>query len=150
MPLTLTEVITLAAQKAGSLGALAEEMERHQNRLSEWKKGTRRPDAGEIAFLAEKAGLPILTTLAEIEAQLDEKHSHVWRAALGKLTAAGVAASVLMGSALTFPDEANAAQNTAQGTGRLYIMSTIRRRIKRLLVQFSSIWNCGKFATLSA
>lgn len=148
--MNLSELIEAAAHKAGSQADLAAEMQKQPARLSEWKKGKHRPDAGEIAYLAEKAGLPILTTLAEIEAQLDEKHSHVWRAALGKLTAAGVAASVLMGSALTFPDEANAAQNTAQGTGRLYIMSTIRRRIKRLLVQFSSIWNCGKFATLSA
>lgn len=144
------ELLDAAKRARGTFGQLADDMGCHQNRFAEWRKGTRKPDAGEIMKLAEIAGLPGFETLASIEAELDVKHAATWRAALGKLTAAGVAASVLMGSALTFPGEANAAQNTAQGSGRLYIMSTIRRRIKRLLVQFSSIWNCGKFATLSA
>lgn len=103
------ELLDAAKRARGTFGALAEDLGCHQNRFGEWRKGTRKPDAGEIVQLAEIAGLPPLSTLAEIQAQLDEKHSAVWRSALGKLTAAGIAASMVMGVTL-IPDRANATQ----------------------------------------
>lgn len=94
--LSVRTLIDLASEKSGqSLGELASELGRHQSRLSEWKKGTAKPDANEIAFFAEKAGLPVFETVAEIEAQLDARYASIWQRALGKLKAAGVAASVL-------------------------------------------------------
>lgn len=116
------ELLDAAKRARGTFGALAEDMGCHQNRFAEWRKGTRRPDAGEIVQLAEIAGLPALQTLASIEAELDEKHSAVWRAALGKLTAAGVAATV--GAVLVMtPQQADASPSQVNaGRSTLYIM----------------------------
>lgn len=124
--MTLSELIEVAAASVGNQLDLAKEIGKHPSRISEWKKGKHKPEAGEIVRLAEIARLPVLQTLAEIESQLDEKNSQVWRNALGKLTAAGVAASVV--AALAFPakdaeahilaaNNSNSAQN-----GTLYIM----------------------------
>jgi hypothetical protein len=104
--MTLSELIEIAAASVGNQLDLAKEIGKHPSRISEWKKGKHKPEAGEIVRLAEIARLPVLQTLAEIESQLDEKNSQVWRNALGKLTAAGVAASVV--GALAFaPNDAN-------------------------------------------
>lgn len=123
MSLTVETLIANAAAAAGSLKALASEMDRHQNRLTEWKKGERKPDAHEIAFLARKAGLPVLETVAEIEAQLDSRYSEIWREALGKLKAAGIAASVAVITAIN-PAPADAAPQPADKNTDtcLYIM----------------------------
>lgn len=99
--MTLKDLIQLAAEKKGSLGALAKAMGKHQNRLTEWKKGERQPDAHEIAFLADCAGLPVLETVADIESRLDSRFASIWTAALGKLKAAGVAASTVVAVTLT-------------------------------------------------
>ncbi|TAK75874.1 MAG: hypothetical protein EPO12_17830 [Aquabacterium sp.] len=65
-------------------------------RLSEWKAGKHHPAASTLAYLANRAGLPVLQTVAEIEAQLDERNGGIWRDALKKLRSAGVTASVLL------------------------------------------------------
>ena len=65
--------------------------------------------------MAECAGLPVLQTVAEIEAQLDERYAPIWREALGKLTAAGVAATMVMGVGLS-PDRANAVTTSMRET----------------------------------
>lgn len=41
--MNLNDLITLAADRTGSLKELAEEMGKHQNRLSEWKRGAAKP-----------------------------------------------------------------------------------------------------------
>lgn len=125
--MTIGELLDAAKRARGTFGALAEEMGCHQNRFGEWRKGTRRPDAGEIVQLAEIAGLPAFQTLAAIEAELDEKHSDVWRKALGKLTAAGVAASV--GAVVVMsPQNANASPSQVNdGRVTMCIMSTRRK-----------------------
>jgi transcriptional regulator with XRE-family HTH domain len=109
----LTELIEKAKEAAGSYGQLAEKLDCHQNRITDWKKGTRQPDAGKIACMAEIANLPILETVAEIEAQLDERYAQIWRDALGKLKAAGVAASVSLILQGTLPSEKAYANQTA-------------------------------------
>lgn len=94
--MNITDLINLAKKNSGmSLGQLANELSVRQARLSEWKSGERKPDANEIAFFADKAGLPVLETVAEIEEQFDPRFSHIWAKALGNLRAAGVAASVM-------------------------------------------------------
>lgn len=119
--MTLQDLITHAAERAGSRKKLAERMQKHQNRLTEWDKGVAKPDAHEIAFMAALAELPVLQTVAEIESQLDSRYADVWRSALGKLTAAGVAAS-LIGLIVISPD-ANAAPSPSQAQkGTVYIM----------------------------
>lgn len=124
--MTLNELIDAAAESVNGKGPLAKAMGKHPARISEWVSGKQKPDAHEIAFMAELAKLPVLQTVAEIESQLDSRYAEVWRNALGKLTAAGVAASVV--AALAFPakdaeahilaaNNSNSAQN-----GTLYIM----------------------------
>ena len=104
--MTLVELIDAAKRGKGSLGAVAEGLGIHQSAMSEWKKGKRQPSANQIAYLAECAGLPVLQTVAEIEAQLDDRYASIWREALGKLTAAGVTAAVVATSSLS-PTPAN-------------------------------------------
>jgi hypothetical protein len=60
----------------------------------EWRL---KPDASEIADLAECAKLPVLETVAEIESQLAGRHAVIWKQALGGVRAAGVAATVALG-----------------------------------------------------
>ena len=119
--MTLVELIDAAKRGKGSLGAVAEGLGIHQSAMSEWKKGKRQPSANQIAYLAECAGLPVLQTVAEIEAQLDDRYASIWREALGKLTAAGVTAAVVATTSLS-PTPANAT-TTCVKRG-LYIMST--------------------------
>lgn len=119
--MNLNELIEAARERKGSLGAIAAAMGKHQTRISEWKKGIAKPDANEIAYLAECAGLPVLQTVAEIEAQLDDRYASIWREALGKLTAAGVTAAVVATTSLS-PTPANAT-TTCVKRG-LYIMLT--------------------------
>lgn len=123
----LQELIEKAAEAQGSLKQLAESMGKHQNRLTEWKKGTHKPDADEIAFMAKAAGLPVIQTVAEVQSELDSKYASIWREALGKLTAAGVAATV--GAVMVMsPQNANASPSQVNGErSTLYIMSTRRR-----------------------
>ena len=64
--MNLNDLITLAADRTGSLKELAAEMGKHQNRLSEWKRGAAKPDASEVAFLAERAGVPVLLVLDDL------------------------------------------------------------------------------------
>lgn len=105
-------LIDLARQRSGmSFGEMAKELDRSQSRISEWRAGRVKPDANEIAYFATKAGLPVLQTVAEIEAQLDDRYASIWREALGKLTAAGVAATVLV-SPILLPKDANAGVTT--------------------------------------
>lgn len=107
--MTLNELIDAAAEVTGGKGPLAKEMCKAPARVSEWVSGKYKPDASEIAFMAKLAGLPVLQTVADIEQQLNSRYAEVWRSALGKLTAAGIAASMVMGVTL-IPDRANATQ----------------------------------------
>lgn len=109
--MNIQELIDAAKRAKGSLGAVAAGLGMHQNRLGDWRAGRRKPDANEIAYLAECAGLPVLETVAEIEAQLNTTYAPIWQAALGKLRAAGVAATVILGlsiSSMMIPSDAHA------------------------------------------
>lgn len=113
--MTIGELLDAAKRKHGSLGAVAEQMGIEQSRLSKWRSGDRKPDAGEILLLAELAGLPPLETLAEVEQGIDSKHAPAWARALGNLRAAGVTASVTLALAtsLMTSTDAKAATVTA-------------------------------------
>lgn len=128
--MTLSELITKAAEKCGSHKALATELGVNQSRFSEWKKGMHRPDVSVIAFLARKAELPVLETVADIEAQIDERYSFIWAEALGKLKAAGVAATVAV-MVMSAPDRANAAPSQSQSYGAVCILCQLMRRFFR-------------------
>lgn len=82
----LNELIDKAArQSAKSQAQIACELGIKPARISEWKSGVRKPDAGEIAYFAEKAGfqgIEIFETVAEIEAQLRPEFAEVWQRAV--------------------------------------------------------------------
>lgn len=105
--MTLSDLIEKAVEAKGTRAAVAEGLGMDKQRLTDWKAGRRTPDANEIAYLAKCAGLPVLQTVGEIESQLNSKYASIWREALGKLTAAGVAATV--GAVMVMsPQNANA------------------------------------------
>jgi len=80
----LNDLIERAGEAAGSLGRLAKAMHKHPARISEWRHGRRKPDASEIAYMADIAGLPVLITVAMIEAQLNPDAKAIWEKALGE------------------------------------------------------------------
>ena len=81
------ELIDLAAKKAGTQRDLAREMKKSPSRLSEWKSGDRVPDADEVAYLAKRAGLPVLVTIALIYKEKNPEHAAIWEEALGEAKA---------------------------------------------------------------
>lgn len=84
--ITVVSLIDAAKEKSGqSLGDLARELDRNQTRISEWRKGTAKPDANELAFFADKAGLPIIQTVAEIEADLHPRYASIWSKAVSEM-----------------------------------------------------------------
>ena len=110
----LIQLLDAAKTQRGTYGQVAEELGINQTRISEWKKSKYKPDASQLAKLAEMAGWPVLETVAEVETELHPEAAQVWQRALGKLRAAGVAATltiVSLGSlmaSLAAPADANA------------------------------------------
>lgn len=133
--MTLSELIDMAVERKGSRRAVAAGMHQSPNRLTDWKGGSRKPDAHEIAYLAETAGLPVLETVAEIESQLDERYAAIWRAALGKLRAAGVAAGLVMIVGASPDANALAHQHAKHGSTVYYVnfVSLAKRAARKLL-----------------
>lgn len=78
----LIDLIDAAKAKRGSYGAMAADLGKHQGLISRWKKGLEKPDATEIAYMADTAGLPIMETVAEIESQLTPQFAALWHKAL--------------------------------------------------------------------
>jgi hypothetical protein len=85
LTMNLVQLIDVAGANMGSLGMLAKKLGKRQPRISEWKAGVRKPDAGEIAELAEAANLPIFETVAQIEAELNPAHAKLWKKAVSEL-----------------------------------------------------------------
>lgn len=81
------QLIDAAKVKTGTLGKLAEQLNKHQNRLTEWKKGERKPSPADVAAMAQIAGLPVLITLAMVEADLEPETRPLWEKALGEVNA---------------------------------------------------------------
>jgi transcriptional regulator with XRE-family HTH domain len=78
----IKSLVEAAQKSAKGLDPLALGLGMHRSRLSDWKAGRRKPEASEIAYLADIAGFPILETVAEIEAQMSERHGDLWQKAL--------------------------------------------------------------------
>lgn len=95
--MNVAELIDLAKKRSGmTLGQMATELEIRQDRITEWKKGQFKPEAGVLAYFADKAGLDVAETVMEVEQTLDPRFSHIWAKALGNLRAAGMAATVTL------------------------------------------------------
>lgn len=49
----ISEIIEKASQIKGGKQKLAQEINTHRNRISDWETGRRKPESAEIALLAE-------------------------------------------------------------------------------------------------
>lgn len=81
MQISIDQATLVAFAKAKSgmkLGEMAKEMHVHQTRLSEWQNNKGGPTTDQIAYLADKAGLPIIETIASLKPEW----AHVWRKAM--------------------------------------------------------------------
>ncbi len=79
-------LIDIAAKHGKQTQAeLAKEMGKAPARISDWKNGHWKPDAGEILYLADKAGLPAIKTLVEIQGQIDDRYASLWKKAVSEL-----------------------------------------------------------------
>ena len=71
-------LIDVAKRKSGlTFGQLAEEMHVHQPRLNEWRQHKGAPSSDQIAYMASKAGLPIIETVKALRPEW----AHVWEQA---------------------------------------------------------------------
>jgi len=76
------ELVDAAKRNKGSKGEIAKEFGFQQSRIGDWIAKRRKPEAAEIAILAEMAGWPILETVAEIEMELNDKYKDIWKKAM--------------------------------------------------------------------
>lgn len=84
--MNIKELIDAASETTGkSQKEFAQELGIQPTRLSEWKSGKCKPDANEIAFFAEKAGLSVMATVAELEAELNPRYASLWKRAVREL-----------------------------------------------------------------
>jgi transcriptional regulator with XRE-family HTH domain len=98
--MNIKELIETAVKRTGKKqGEFAKELGIQPARISDWKNGKWQPNASEIAYFAEQAGLPVLATVAEIEEQFDPRFAQIWERALGNLHAATLAATPTIGTA---------------------------------------------------
>ena len=81
----LKELIEQAEKNAGGQKSIAEGLGRSYKRLCEWKKGIGKPDANEIAYLADIAGLPILETVAEVQKEMSTDYRAIWEKAMNQV-----------------------------------------------------------------
>lgn len=82
----IQNLINAAKAKSGMpLGAMAAEMQISQVRISEWKKGKYRPNSGNVLYLAKKAGLNAIETLAEYEAEINPQFADLWKQAVSEI-----------------------------------------------------------------
>jgi transcriptional regulator with XRE-family HTH domain len=82
----ILELINRAKTESGmKLGDMANELHVTPSTITAWKKGDYKPSASEIAYLAEKARLSVLETLAEIETEQRPDLAAVWKRAVSQL-----------------------------------------------------------------
>jgi transcriptional regulator with XRE-family HTH domain len=84
--MNIKNLVDAAKQRSGlPLGTMADEMNISPVRISEWKRGKYRPGPSQIIYLAEKAQLPAIQVLAEIETQTSPQFAECWKKAVNDL-----------------------------------------------------------------
>lgn len=132
------ELIEMAAKAAGGKSKLAQLLEKAPARVSEWLSGKGQPSDDDVMLMAELAGLPQVNTLLSVKAESGSKYAARWRDALGKLTAAGIAATVTLATGMT-PERANAEPHASQRaeSQSVYYVNRLRRLLSRLFGRYS-------------
>lgn len=118
--MTVAELLDAAKRKVGTYAEVAKRLGLAPARVSEWRKGLFKPDASQVAQIAEMADLPIFETVAEIETEAHPEAAQVWKRALEKLKAAGVAASAILILGTMAPAEKANAANELGRSGAVY------------------------------
>ena len=85
--MNIQELIAKAAKQTGSMKALAEKLNKNPGRITEWNQGKRKPDACEIAKIAQICKIPIFKTIAEIELNLFPETKEIWEIAIKEINA---------------------------------------------------------------
>lgn len=132
--MNVAELLDAAKRKIGTYAEIAKRLGIAPARVSEWRKGTFKPDASQVAQIAEMAGLPVFETVAEIEISVHPEAATVWQRALEKLKTAGVAASSILIFGMGFPAEkANANNDLAKhhGSAGIYIVASVWRMLAK-------------------
>lgn len=82
----MAELIALATVRSGmSRGEMARELHhKDQSRLSKVAAGGLEPKAYEIVYLAEKANLNPVKTLADIESKMHPEFASIWDRVTGR------------------------------------------------------------------
>ena len=84
--MNIKDLIDAAKLKSGlQLGQIAAEMHIPQAKLSDWKAGKYRPSASNIIYLADRAQLPAIEVLAEIETEANPDLAGFWKKAVREL-----------------------------------------------------------------
>ncbi len=85
--MNVVELVEAATNAKGSALELAQVLHKAPARITEWKKRRGKPSAADIAAMAQIAGLPVLITLAMVEADLEPETRPLWERALGEVEA---------------------------------------------------------------
>jgi ribosome-binding protein aMBF1 (putative translation factor) len=84
--MNIQELVDAAVKNSGTAQAdLAKELDLAPARISEIKSGKRKTDTNEMAFFADKAGLAVMETIAQIEAELNPRYAMIWKKAVSQL-----------------------------------------------------------------
>lgn len=79
----LPTLIDRAKRQSGvTFGQMANEMHVHQPRINEWRHNKGEPTSEQIAYMADKAKLPILDTLSALKPEW----AHIWKKAAEQVT----------------------------------------------------------------
>lgn len=82
----ILDLINQAKTNSGlKYSEMANELHVTPSTFTAWKKGDYKPSTSEIAYLAEKARLSVLETVAEIEAEQRPELAEVWKRAVRQL-----------------------------------------------------------------
>lgn len=84
--MNIKDLIEQAKSVSGlQLGQMAEELHINQARISEWKKGKYLPGPSQIIYLADRAKLPAIEVLAELETETCPELADFWKKAVREL-----------------------------------------------------------------
>lgn len=84
--MNIKELIDAAVKNSGTAQSdLAKELDLAPARISEIKSGKRKADTNEMAFFADKAGLAVMETIAEIEAEQNPRYAQIWKKAVSQI-----------------------------------------------------------------
>jgi len=143
--MNVAELLDAAKRKVGTYAEIAKRLGLAPARVSEWRKGLFKPDASQVAQIAEMAELPVFETVAAIEMSVHPEAESVWRKALEKLKAAGVAACAVlilgMGAGAENANADNGLASLHSGVKNIHRGKCVSRVAMRVMASLASWWS---------